>query len=352
MKENLLIYGCYGYTGNLITKLAVEKGLKVIVAGRDAAKTEAVAKEFAVPFAVFDLADEKSVANNLANVKVVLHCAGPFKYTALPMAKACLATQTHYLDITGEIEVFEAMQRLDIAAKEKNVLLMPGVGFDVVPSDCMSLFLKEQMPDATNLELAIMTVGGTLSHGTSITVVENLGGGSARRENGKIIATKSGYNTKEFDFKFTKKIGVEIPWGDVSTAFFTTKIPNITVFNILPKSLVKNMRLSNYLGFILKQRFVKDFLIKKIKQKPAGPDAQMREKAKLYILGTVTNGNKEVRALLSMPEGYWLTAMTAVQIATECMKDSFAKNGYQTPAAVFGADFILQFTDVKREVLA
>ena len=353
MKNKLLIYGCYGYTGALITQLAtanIDKNL-LVLAGRDEAKTKALATIYKLPYQVFDVNDSHEISKQLDDIKVVLHCAGPFKYTAIPMSSACIDTSTHYLDITGEIEVFEQLKAMNDNAQKNNTLLMPGVGFDVVPSDCMSLYLKEKMPDATDLKLVLMSVGGMLSHGTAITVIENLGKGSNRREKGTIIHTKSGYNTQLFDFGFTQKIGVEIPWGDVSTAHFSTGIPNITVYNVLPKSLIKNMKRSNYLGFILGARWIKNLMIKKIKKQPAGPNEQMRQEAKVYILGIANNGTNEIKALLQMPEGYWLTAHTAVKIANEILHNNNIATGYKTPASFFGADFILSIDGVSRKDL-
>jgi short subunit dehydrogenase-like uncharacterized protein len=351
MKNRLLIYGCNGYTGKLITEIAVKNGLNPVLSGRNEQAVKSIAEHLKCEYRTFDLAGDFS--SQLSDIKTVLHCAGPFMYTATAMAKTCIATNTHYLDITGEISVFETLKRLDEKAKAANVTVMPGVGFDVVPTDCLSLYLKEQLPDATSLELCLMNKGGMLSHGTTITVIENLGEGSAIRSKGKIVNTKSGSHTREIDYGTTKKLAVEIPWGDVSTAHFTTGIPNIRVYNVLPMSLIKNMKRSNYLGFILKQRWVKDYLIKKVKQRPAGPDEQMRKEAQSFIWGEVKNDKGETkRATLTLPEGYLLTALTAVKIAGETLKESYSSVGYKTPASVFGADFILQFEGTKRNNLA
>jgi short subunit dehydrogenase-like uncharacterized protein len=264
------------------------------------------------------------------------------------MIAACLRNKAHYLDITGEISVFEGAHRQDEAAKKAGIMIMSGVGFDVVPTDCMALYLKGQLPDATHLELALMSKGGRLSHGTAITIAEGLGNPSAIRKDGKIIPTKSGYTTREIDFGFTKKIGAEIPWGDVSTAYYTTGIPNIRVYNVLPKSLIKSMKMSNYLGPILRMRWVKNRAIANIKKKPAGPSDQERETSQSFVWGEVRNNNGATKqAVLTLPEGYTLTAETAVEIAKRVLDSSFTIVGFKTPATVFGADFIRQFAGVE-----
>lgn len=347
MKDKLLIYGCNGYTGTLISKLAKEKGLSPILAGRNKAAVEQLAGSLGLPSVIFDLSDKAATDAAMKDCKVVLHCAGPFMYTSKPMIEACLRNNVHYLDITGEIVVFEGAKAQNDAAKKAGILVMPGVGFDVVPTDCLSLYLKELLPDANQLELCLMSKGGRLSHGTAITVAEGLGQGSAMRRDGKIIKTKAGYTSREIDFGFTKKIGVEIPWGDVSTAYFTTGIPNIRVYNVLPKSLISSMKLSNYLAPILKLRFVKDRAIANIKKRPAGPDDNERQTSQTFVWGEVKNTKGETRkAMLTLPEGYTLTALTAVEIAQRVLNGSTTAIGFRTPASVFGADFIQQFQGV------
>jgi short subunit dehydrogenase-like uncharacterized protein len=347
MKDKLLIYGCNGYTGVLISKLAKKQGLEPILSGRNADAVKKLANELGFKYVAFDLADNSAVDNALANVKVVLHCAGPFIYTSKPMIEACVRNHAHYLDITGEIPVFEGAHDHDAVAKQAGIMVMSGVGFDVVPTDCMALYLKEQLPDADTLELALMSKGGRLSHGTAITITEGLGNPSARRKDGKIIATRPGYTTRVIDFGFTQKLAAEIPWGDVSTAYYTTGIPNIRVYNAVPKALINSMKISNFIGPFLRMRWVKDKAIAKIKQRPAGPDDNERETAQSFVWGEVKNNSGATkRAVLTLPEGYSLTADTAAEIAKRVLDSAFNQTGFKTPASVFGADFILQFKGV------
>lgn len=351
MKKGLLIYGCYGYTGKLISEHAVALGMKPVLAGRDEARTKQLGAELNLPYLVFALDNIQTVAEQLKDFKVVLHCAGPFAHTAAVMAKACMQAKTHYLDITGEFTVFEKMFKLSEEAKKAGVLLMPGVGFDVVPTDCMALYLKEKLNGAESLEMALYQKGGKLSHGTAITVAENLGAGCVIRKNSKLVKIAAGSLTRVIDFGDTKRKGVAIPWGDVSTAFRTTKIPNITIYNVVPQKVIDGMKMSNYLSFILNTGVVKRFLTNRIKKQPAGPDKLQRENAHSIVWGEVKNAMGVCKsAVLELPEGYTLTAWTAVKIAQEVLAKE-PPHGTFTPAAVYGKDFILQFDKVKRRDL-
>lgn len=352
MSNKLLIYGCNGYTGNLISRQAKIKGLEPVLCGRNAEAVRKLADELSLPWLAFDLSNAAATDAALKGKKAVLNCAGPFMYTSKPMIEACLRNRVHYLDITGEIPVFESAYQLDEAAHKAGVMLMPGTGFDVVPTDCLALYLKEQLHSASYLELCLMMQGGRISHGTAITVAESMGTGSAIRKNGRITGTMSGYTSREIDFGFGSKLAVEIPWGDVSTAYYTTGIPNIRVYNALPKQLIRFMKISNFIGPLLRMRWVKDRMIARIKAGPAGPSESEREKASTFVWGEVKDGTGGIkRALLRLPEGYKLTAMTAVEIAGRVIQPEFAVTGYKTPASVFGSGFISTFPGVERKEL-
>ncbi|MCH2899060.1 hypothetical protein K3W01_15090, partial [Listeria monocytogenes] len=73
--------------------------------------------------------------------------------TSTPMIAACRAAGTHYVDITGEIAVFEQAPAGDAEAREAGIVVCPGVGFDVIPTDCLAACLKEALPDAQRLAL-------------------------------------------------------------------------------------------------------------------------------------------------------------------------------------------------------
>ena len=185
MEKTLLIYGANGYTGELITRFAAERGLKPILAGRNEAKIAELAEKYGFEYRAFSLEDTAKLDATLQEVDMVLHCAGPFSITSLPMVKACLRNKKHYTDITGEISVFETCASFDKKAVEAGVMVMPGVGFDVVPSDCLARHLKDRLPSATHLSLAFYGMG-RLSHGTAATMTMNVGKGGAIRKDGKI----------------------------------------------------------------------------------------------------------------------------------------------------------------------
>ena len=346
MKNNFLIYGANGYTGELITRFAVERGMRPIIAGRNEAAIKALAEKHSLEYRVFSLEDTEKLDAALNEVATVLHCAGPFSLTSRQMGEACLRTKTHYTDITGEIAVFEACAAADQKAKEAGIMIMPGVGFDVVPSDCLARHLKDRLPSATNLSLAFYGMG-RISHGTQATMTMNIGKGGAVRRDGKIMPVPATWRTREIDFGETKKTGVTIPWGDVSTAFYSTGIPNIEVFTVVPPSALKLMKLSRYIGPMLASGPIQRYLQGKIP--PGGPSDAERARGKTLLWGEAsdTAGNR-VEARLQTPEGYTLTALAALNITQKILEGNFT-TGFQTPSKAYGADLILEIDGTKRD---
>ncbi len=349
--SQVLIYGANGYTGRLVIREAVAKGLRPIVSGRNAAELHALGAEHSLDVRVASLDDAAAMDRALADCAVVIHCAGPFSRTARPMADACLRTGTHYLDITGEISVFEGMAARSKEAAAAGVMLLPGAGFDVVPSDCLAAFLKEQLPSATQLTLAF--TGGTgLSRGTATTMTENIAEGGAVRRGGKIVRVPAAWRTRDVDFGDKVRHTVCIPWGDVSTAWYSTRIPDIEVYTATARSASRAMKLTRYIGWLLATAPVQRWLKARIDAGAAGPSDAQRQRATSRLWGEVRDGaGHRIAARLQAPDGYTLTARTAVAAAMKVLGGA-AKAGYQTPSLAFGSGFILEIEGCRRDVVS
>lgn len=347
--KQFLIYGATGYTGKLTARTAKEKGLKPVLAGRNEIKLKAVAESLGFQYRVFDLSDRTKMEAALGEVDAVLHIAGPFSATSRPMADACLRTGTHYLDITGEIDVFEALAARDMEARNAGVMLLPGVGFDVVPSDCLALHLKQRMPDATDLKIFI---GGlnALSHGTAKSMVESIALGARVRRDGRIVSV-SRPTKANCDFGEGPKPTIVIPWGDVSTAYYSTRIPNIEVRMAATPSLKVASLLPNFVRRVIGTPLVQSILKARVDRMPEGPSEEVLRSGNRVLVGAVTNLKGEIaRTRLTTSQGYLLTAQTGVETARRVLSGE-AEPGFQTPGLVFGADFILQFEGARREEL-
>lgn len=336
-----LIYGATGYTGTLIAREAVRRGLTPVLAGRHPGKVGALAAELGLDHVVFDLLGPAYVEKAVAGFDAVVHCAGPFIETYKPMLEGCLAAGTHYLDITGEIAVFEGCARRDDAAKAAGVVVLPGVGFDVVPSDCLAATLKAALPTATSLELAFGG-GAGFSRGTARTMVSGLGQGGAIRRGGKIVRVPMAWRARQVPFADKPRLVMSIPWGDVSTAFHSTGIPDIVVSTATPPRTVRMLKLARVITPLLGLAPVKAWALRRVDATVTGPTAAQRETARMQLWGLATDPQgRRAEATLETPEGYALTAATAVECLVRLLAGGVPA-GFQTPSRAFGADFITQ----------
>jgi short subunit dehydrogenase-like uncharacterized protein len=344
-----MIYGANGYTGELIAREAVRRGLRPVLAGRNARAVTALAAELGLDSRAFSLDDAAAAAQGIAGMAAVLHCAGPFVRTSQPMVEACLGAGAHYLDITGEIAVFEPiLGRRGEDARRAGVALLPGVGFDVVPSDCLAARLARALPDATELALAFTADRGGMSRGTLKTMIESLPAAGAVRRGGKIVPVPLAFDAREIDFggALGKRWAMTIPWGDVSTAFHSTGIPNIRVYTGTPLAAIRRARLFSPLLPLAGLKPVKRFLERRVDRREPGPSAEVRATARTYLWGEVTNAaGVAFTSTLETPEGYQITAFSAVECARRAAA-GLVPPGAWTPSKAFGADYVTELPGV------
>jgi short subunit dehydrogenase-like uncharacterized protein len=334
-----LIYGANGYTGELIAREAKRRGLSPILAGRSQAKLAPLARELGCESRVFPLDEGISVGEALAGVNVVLHCAGPFSATSAPMLQGCLRAKAHYLDISGEISCFEFAHARHLEAAAQNLVVCPGVGFDVVPTDCLAATLKAALPDACQLSLGFDSRSG-FSRGTAKTMVENLPLGGCVRENGKLVEVPHMHRTRRIDFGAGEKLAGTIPWGDVATAFYTTEIPDIEVYVPVSWAFAQVSKVSTLVRFASASSLVQTGLKALIDRGAKGPNEAAREKLRTHVWAEAKNPSGVVKtARVETANGYALTVTASLAVVEQLLKQPPA-GGYYTPSRLMGSDFV------------
>jgi len=347
MGKQFLIYGANGYTGELITRFAADRGLKPILAGRNAIAVEELAKKHHLEYRVFSLDETDRLDAALQEVDMVLHCAGPFSITSRPMVEACLRNKKHYTDITGEISVFETCAAMGKKAEEAGVMLMPGCGFDVVPSDCLALHLKNRLPGARRLALAYAGFG-RVSRGTATTAIEGLGRGGLVRRGGVLTPVPPAWKTRRIDFGEGPRPAITIPLGDLSSAWHSTGIPDIELYFAAPPALRALAVASRYLGPVLGSAAVRRFLTARVRAGAPGPTEDERRRGRAFVWGEVEDAEgRRAVSRVATPEGYTFTARAALASVDRVLAGQ-APAGFQTPAKAYGPDFVLGIPGVTR----
>jgi short subunit dehydrogenase-like uncharacterized protein len=338
-----MIYGANGYTGRLVAAEARRQGLRPVLAGRRAGAIEALAAELGLPARVFDLDDAPAAAAALADMAVVAHCAGPFAATSAPMIDACLASRTHYLDITGELDVFLAAQRRHGQAQAAGIVICPGVGFDVIPTDCLAAVLKAALPDATHLVLAF-DARTRMSRGTARTMADSFRhgrrGGRVRR-NGVIEEVPLAHHRRRVDFTGGSAMTVAVAWGDLATAFVSTGIPNIATYAGVPLAVAIVSRALDWARPLLARESVQ-VLLRRLADRANGPSEEEWRTGSPRFWGEVRNAAGERRAArLETANGYRLTVDGTI-MAAKCLLEHAPQSGYTTPSLLMGARCVEQ----------
>ncbi len=348
MTAKVLLYGATGYVGQLIARLAKQDSLDLILAGRNRDSVTAQANQLDLESRVFALNNSAAIERAIADVSVVLNCAGPFSLTAKPLVDACLKVNTHYTDIAGEVPEFQALVERDAEAKAAGIMLLPGIGFGVVPTDCLAVYLKSQLPTATKLTLIYATEGG-VSQGTAKTVLPNLHTMGVVRKAGQLQTVRPAAKSWKIDLGGGLVTAVTNPWrADLVTAYYSTQIDNIEVYTVFPPPLPWLMQMSRYLRWLFNSSLFQTGLKNLLQTLPPGPTEAERAKGKTRVLGIVQdNTDKQIQAKLEGPEAYDLTALTAVATLKQILQGK-TQPGFQTPASVCGADFILEIPGIKR----
>lgn len=351
MRFELMVYGATGFTGGLCVRALLERGVRPVLGGRSGRKLGALARELGLEFRVAPLDDPARLDDALRDVCAVLHTAGPFARTARPMAEACLRTRTHYLDVAGEAPPIESLAPYDAEARRQGIMIMPAVGFDVVPSDCLAAHVARRLPGAIRLEIGIAAMG-FLTPGSAQAFLEYAGQPIRVRRGGALIGVPPGSLERRFDFGSGERESSAVSWGDTATAWYTTGIPDVTTyFEVTPQlraALAACLAWGRLLGTAPVQAVMQAFT----QVLPDGPTPEQRRSRHMVIVAEAQDASGgRVASRLFTPESYTFTAMTAPRIASRVLRGDL-EPGFQTPARVYGADFVLTFEGVRREDLA
>ena len=339
--RNWMIYGANGYTGALCAEEAVKRGLRPVLAGRTAERIVPLAERLGLEHRVFGLGEPSVTEENLGGIELVLHCAGPFSATSRPMVDACVRTRAHYFDITGEIGVFEYIHENDARWRDAGIAAIPGMGFDVVPTDCLAAMLKEDMPDAHTLRIAFKGAGAKMSAGTTKTMIEGLGEGSAVRRHGRIERIPPGSLTREIPFEEgAAELAMAIPWGDLATAWYSTGIPNIETFVYADPAQLRQLRTVSRLAWLLRMNTIKRAVQALVGKYVKGPNEEERQSGYMLCFGEAEGpGGNTVTRRLRTPEGYWFTVLATLAGVERWLQDGL-EPGAQTPSMAFGPRFV------------
>lgn len=336
-----LIYGANGFTGKLIAEEAAKRGLKPVLAGRNRSQVEAIARDLGLASRVFAIESVEQVAAAIDGIALVLNCAGPFATTADTVVQACISKGVHYLDISGEPDMFELHLARDDQAKATGSVVIPGVGFDVVPSDTLAKCLADRLENAVSLDMAFFGDGAG-SAGSAKTVLGMMSDKCKVRRDGKIKRVPLAFARKRVRFSDREEWCMSIPWGDISTAYHSTGIPNITMYMAASKKSALIMRLMSPLAPLLALPSLQRKLFARIEETVQGPDNETRNQSCMRLWGKACDSTgKCVEATVDTSEGFTFTTHASL-LCVDRVLSGTVPGGCYTPTQAFGTELAFE----------
>ena len=340
MSGRALLYGATGYTGREVARRLAEAGTDLVLAGRDSERVRGVAEPLGLAWTAFDLASSHRMEKALADVDVVLHSAGPFEQTAGPMIGACIATGTHYLDLSGEWPAFVDAMACDAAACAAEVMVMPGVGLTIVATDCLLALAMLRQPEAVRLRLGV-SKPQVITRGTVVSAAKLLSPQVIVRRKGQLVTVPGGSLTRAFDFGDGLQEATAMSWPDVATGEVTTGVGDIEVYSELDWPGRVSYRASSLAMAATGARPWRAIGGALAAAWPEGPTADMRRRAGFVMVVEAEDPWRRVSRLrMRTLDGYTVSVLTAAAAVQRVLAGDWTA-GFQTPARGFGAEFIL-----------
>jgi short subunit dehydrogenase-like uncharacterized protein len=344
--RQLIVYGAYGYTARLLLPRLKALGIDPVLAGRDPTRTAEVARELDVPHRVFSLADPGEVDGGLRGMDVLLNAAGPFMHTTTPLVLGCLREGLDYLDLSGEVEPLDRVADAGRAARDRGLMLLPAIGFDVVPSDCLATHVANRVPDATRLTFYV-SASNLMSHGSGVTLAEHIGIPVHTRREGRLEQMLMRMQMRWADFGSGHRPMVAVSWGDLVTAYRSTRIPNIEVYFEATAFRLAAVTINQYWGWLLRSTSANSFFHQYADMLPAGPTPEERAQERCSIVVEAQSPRAAARSRIDTPEAYESTAIMATRVIERVIGGD-RQPGFQTASTMFGPDFVLEFEGVSR----
>lgn len=343
-----MVYGASGYTARLVMERLRMRGVEFTVAGRDATRIAQVARHWGVPATVFGLDDVRAVEAALRGTDILLNAAGPFGRTTAPLVRGCLGVGAHYLDVSGEVSSLSLLEKLDGAARALNVMLLPAVGFDVVASDCLAVYLARRLPGARELTLSIRGAN-LISRGSARTFADYAGVPVRVRKEGVLEPISYRMQCRWVDFGDGYRPSVAVSWGDLVTAFHSTRIPNIEVYFEATPPRALGVAASQLGGWMFRSERTRAWFRSAADRVAEGPTVSERAQDRARIVGEVRRGRRRARAVLATSEVYSFTGEAAARVV-EQVQGGAVRPGFQTPGALLGPDFALQVGASRQDI--
>lgn len=351
----IVLYGATGYTGRLVTDELARRGIDHVLSGRDAAKLAALGS--AAPTRAVPLDDHNALRNLLDGASAVINCAGPFTLAGDALARAAIATGTHYVDSTGEQPFIRMIfERHGRAAERAGVALLPALGFDYAPGDCIARLAAAGLEPLDELTLAYAVEGFGMSRGTLKSGLEMMKGGDVVYEDERWRSAPRGLFKASFDFPapIGRQPMARYPSGEVITVPHHTRTRKVT--SLLTLATMAPRPVAPLLPYTMPalapvlRTPLRGLLNRAVGLLPEGPKEPDRRAARFTIVARARGDAGTREGSVRGSDVYGLTAVALVAGAELLSAPGFDRAGAMGPAAAFDPAGFLNRLDVDPEL--
>jgi len=335
----IVLYGATGYTGRLVTDELARRGLDRVLSGRD---PEKLARLEGAPTTAAPLDDDRALRDLLERASVVINCAGPFTLAGDALARAAIATHTHYVDSTGEQSFIRMIfDRHSRTAERAGVALVPALGFDYAFGDCIARLVASDLEPLEELSLAYAVEGFGMTRGTLRSGLEMMKGGDVVYEDEQWKPAPRGVFKASFDFP--EPIGRQpmsrYPAGEVITVPHHTRTKKVTALLTLgtmaPRPLAPALPYAMPAAALALRTPLRGLLNRAVGLLPEGPTEDDRRAARYTIVARAQASGGTREGIVRGSDVYGTTAVTLVHGAELLSAPGFDRAGALGPAAAF-----------------
>jgi short subunit dehydrogenase-like uncharacterized protein len=218
--------------------------------------------------------------------------------------------------------VFRALYDLDERARQAGITIMPGAGFGVIATNCLARYVSDAVGGAAVLEVATRAAVAQQGPGVAATRQQNMPYGGWIRQAGHLQPCPLGSGIITITLPDGPCLIMPLPTGDLEAAFQATGAADITAYGAVPGDPASGPKASD-------------------------PPADQHPAYQSFGWARATGPDgATTQAWLQTGESYAFTGTASIRAVEETLARS--QPGAFSPAAAFGADFVLTIPGTSR----
>lgn len=355
MGANIVLFGATGYTGRKTAAAMVERGLRPVLAGRDAEKLERLSGELGgLETAVADSADPAGLQRLLEPGDVLVTTVGPFLRYGQGALDAALAAGAHYIDSTGEPAfIRQVYETADAGARAAGRTFLTAFGYDYVPGHTVGAMALEAAGNvAVRIDVGYFVAGGKPfrpSQGTRASMAVAVLEPGLFRRNGRLEEGFGGTRLRSFEVGDASLEAISVPGSE--HIWLPDDYPALQEVGVYLGWFGRHSRRMRRAALLtaplLRIPALRAFLRNRVKPPASqgkGPDDAELARAGSHIVGEAFDaaGRRLARADLVGTDGYTYTARMLAWGAEALATGRAKRAGALGPVGAFGLEAMLE----------